>query len=66
MTGKQPQTNRYLAVLVLLLCTLVLLACVPVMAVRELAYRSFPERPIQAMAGLHHRLRVAPPLWFRR
>lgn len=45
LIGKQPQTNRYLAVLVFLLCTLVLLACIPVTAVRELAYRPSSSDP---------------------
>ena len=45
LVGKKPQTHRYLAVLVLLLCTLVLLGCIPVMAVRELAYRPSSSDP---------------------
>jgi len=45
MAGKKPQTNRYLAVFVLLLGTLVLLGCVPVMVVRELAYTPSPGDP---------------------
>ena len=41
------QTLRCLAVLVLLLCPSVLSGCIPVVAVRELAYRPSPSDPYQ-------------------